>query len=1450
MNNQRILGCTVKTLLVAGVTLTILLLDLPLFLKSKIPAMIQQETGRKSSITRIQLGLLPLSLSLQGFVINETNGQPFVSAENLYVRLNTWQSLWQQTLVLDKLLLVNPFVHIAKEKNGKFNFDDLIKNKSEQQPSTGIFPIIINTLIISAGKLAWEDSALAKPESASVYPITLRLENFSTTKNENFKLNLFLVLDKGGSLMWNGEAALSSRVSSGHLKINGFNLQDIVQLGIWNTPIALSGMESFETDYKLNYIDNKLIVIANKLEIKLRDFLYADNSQNKIQIKTPKFSYTTDLKLEYGNNNLLLTVNKSSIDAHNFEFTGMMPDKLTIEAGDFSHSVDLSVKNKNKTWKIAINKSSIDIRNFKFNGGSNKPVISIPFFNHTADLNINNDNNLQVSRNNSGIDFSNFQFLGLDNRKSSIDIPYFNHSTYFNSNSDNNNWKIVSNNSGIDIKNLEFITLEFNKSSVNVAHTANINNDGENGNISSNQSKTDIKNPQYTVGNQAVNTQNIYHFADLHINNSGNGWQITSNKSKIDIKNFQLNGSNADEISINIPGLTHLADLKIKIVNNGLQLVSKNSKIDIQNFQFSGLNPEKTSITVPEFSHSADFNIKNLDNSWQIDTSKSRLDIKNAQFSRQDLIVSGINGSHETDYRINLANNNYQLLLNKSKIAIHDTKFKRNKLLIDFPAVEFQTALDSSFIDNILNLVVNQGEFDSHDLQLSEQDDSKPLLKISSIALRKLGFDLINRKLELDSVFVQGGDIRAWLNEDGVINYFKLLPDTKENAQPDNKEQIKETKQAITKLSENIEKAKDTVLTVNNKPENNEQTKHIPLSIKINAITLDKLGLEFEDRSLKTPAIMTLKPVNFKLDNYSNKQGEKFPFKLDGQLNNSGLIKLDGNTVLEPFSAQLNVDVNDIELEKFQSYLDKYVLLDLVDGALNMDGKLAISKQKKGMDLKYNGNTKIANFVTRDQKQHRDLVTWQSLMLKNIACDVLKNRYTADELIIEKPYARITINKNKTVNFSEIVIADNNANPEKNTDIKDKQITAKTSAEDKTNFKLDRIQIVDGSSDFADNSLIMPFSAQIESLDGGASDISSDKNSNIKVSLKGSAYSLAPVDIEGNISPYMGDYDIKINFKAMPMPLMSPYMVQFAGYKVEKGKMTLNLSYKVDNNELTATNNIFIDQFVLGEKVDNPNAVSLPLELAVTLLKDSNGDIRINVPISGSLEDPKFSIGAIVSDALMTAISKVITSPFRAIASLVGSSADLSTIGFEAGSTELGKAQKTKLDELSSALKKRPTLTLEIKGAAYRDLDWPAIRDDALYDRIKKMRADELNAEGKKKILPEYVELSDSDYKRLLAQLFMAKFPTLAKKSFFGTPELIDPKAGDFYVVAKQKLMASMKQEDQRLKTLAANRAQTIARYLVQQAHVDNEQVYILDTVVDPKTDSKDIVCLLSLNMR
>jgi hypothetical protein len=761
------------------------------------------------------------------------------------------------------------------------------------------------------------------------------------------------------------------------------------------------------------------------------------------------------------------------------------------------------------------------------------------------------------------------------------------------------------------------------------------------------------------------------------------------------------------------------------------------------------------------------------------------------------------------------------LSIKQSNIDLRDIQVSAQqpgKILINTPSITLQATAEVDLGDGEPDIRIMQGRFDLHDFQLSEPGAEKPLVKIPSLALAGLSANLKKHELLLDTLAADGATARAWLNTDGVINYQALFAG---NATPNQQ---------------------DPKAATTTEPQSS------PWNIKANSIALSNFGVDFEDLTLKKPVAMSARPINLQLTDVSNQTGASIPFQISIGINDDGLIKLDGNTTINPFSTQVGVAIDGIALEKFQPYVDRFARLDIISGHFGIDGKLSLNQQQDKLGINFTGNTSIAKLLTRDQLKNKDFVKWDNLSLQDIDVDVLANQYHAKKLLINKPYARVVIRKDKTVNFSDILLTDkkapDNSKPNKSVDRAPQTETKQSS------FKLDSVQIVDGSSDFADLSLILPFAAPIKSLDGGAQGISSEKKSSIKVDLKGNAYELAPVDIKGEISPYLGNYNIELNFTGMPMPLISPYMVQFAGYKVEKGKLSLGLKYDIKKGQLTASNSILIDQFELGEKVDNPNAVSLPLDLAISLMKDADGKIKLDVPITGSLEDPQFSITHLVVDALVNSISKIITSPFRALASLVGTDADLSQITFESGSAELKPEQQTKLAGLAKALTAKPELSVEIKGAVYQEQDWPSMQDDALYDHLKKLKSEEIDKAGGRKIRAEYVEVSDEDYRRLLTAQFMEKFPLLAEKSLFGTPKLLIPSKDDFYAVAKQKLSELIKPEPQRLKNLASERAQVIAKFLVQQGKIANARIFILDTVIDPPRDNKELSSMLSLKVQ
>ncbi len=719
-----------------------------------------------------------------------------------------------------------------------------------------------------------------------------------------------------------------------------------------------------------------------------------------------------------------------------------------------------------------------------------------------------------------------------------------------------------------------------------------------------------------------------------------------------------------------------------------------------------------------------------------------------------------------------------------------------------------------SLIDENPSLIINDASFALTQLKIAEKGKEKILIDVPEFSIKGIDFDLAKQKVQIDSIFTQDAKLLAWLNPDGSINYqslFKIVG------------------------SENSQATKPQTAEV--------KTTDKKWQVQVNTIHLKNYDFQFEDRTTKKPVHIGLSPIDFKLTDFTIKPGAKLPVQLSVGVNKSGQLKIDGSTTLEPFSATLNLDVNDIALRPFQAYVEPFARLNFIGGKFNTDGQLVLSLPKQGdLQLKYAGNSSIKGLHTRDKKLRKDFVKWRSLKLSKIDFNLNPMRFTVADVLLDRPYARMTIKKDHSTNLNDIFISSKKTTKAKKTEPVKKK-SGKTTA---PYYKINKFRIRKGSSDFSDYSIILPFIAKLNNLNGGVRGVASTKNSMTYVDLKGKVYDLAPVEIKGKFTPDFHNLDIAMHFDGMPLPYVSPYSAEFAGYKIEKGKLSLDLEYKVNNRKLTAENKLVIDQLTLGEPVESPNAVSLPLGLAIALLKDANGVINIDLPLTGSLDDPEFSIWGLLGDAVLNLLTKIVSSPFQALASLAGSDMDFSTVEFIPGSAELNEQQKQKLDKLAKALSERPNLKLEVKGIAYVQQDWPAMQEDALLDQLKKIKQQQLLKDGKKVNLDD-IKLSEDEYNDLLADLFIAKFPELGKRNLLGTPKLIGREDEDFYEVAKKKMASIIAPNRDKLKELAITRSRNIVRHVVQQGGIDIARVFVLDSVVEETAKEDVIASQLSL---
>ena len=176
----------------------------------------------------------------------------------------------------------------------------------------------------------------------------------------------------------------------------------------------------------------------------------------------------------------------------------------------------------------------------------------------------------------------------------------------------------------------------------------------------------------------------------------------------------------------------------------------------------------------------------------------------------------------------------------------------------------------------------------------------------------------------------------------------------------------------------------------------------------------------------------------------------------------------------------------------------------------------------------------------------------------------------------------------------------------------------------------------------------------------------------------------APLVIAGSVNPLSErlSLDIRANVKGMELAQFSAYSGKYIGYGIDKGKLSFDVAYKVENDQLSAENALVLDQLTLGEKVDSESAVNLPVQLALSLLKDRNGVIDINLPIGGSLNDPEFSVGGIIFKVFVNLIQKAVTAPFSLLASIVGDTEELSWVAFDPGSYTLSESGQRKLETL------------------------------------------------------------------------------------------------------------------------------------------------------------------------
>lgn len=484
-----------------------------------------------------------------------------------------------------------------------------------------------------------------------------------------------------------------------------------------------------------------------------------------------------------------------------------------------------------------------------------------------------------------------------------------------------------------------------------------------------------------------------------------------------------------------------------------------------------------------------------------------------------------------------------------------------------------------------------------------------------------------------------------------------------------------------------------------------------PWSTKVDKVELSKFGARFDDAG--TGIKGTLQDARLSLRDVSNDMKQALPFELGVGLREGGVLTADGKFVPGTGAVDAQLNLKQLALAPVQPLLAQHLKMKLAGGTLSGSGRLTTGGgAPKAPKVRYEGGVDIAGLVLNETDGKR-FASWKSVRTDKLTTSVGPDFIDIPELRVVEPNAQLIIENDRSLNAQRLLVKA----PEPATAPSPAPAAATApSADAAFPVRVRRVRLQNAKLDFADLSLRPQFAAKIYELNGVVTGLSTKRDARSQIELDGRIDEFGLARVRGQLNPFAptDNTDLNVVFKNVDMVSASPYTMKFAGYKVAEGKISLDLQYKVRNRQLDGTNQIVLDKLTLGERIDSPDALKLPLELALAILKDSDGRIDLGLPVSGDMNDPQFSYGALIWKAVGNVLTKIVTAPFRALGNLLGISADkLEAIDFDAGSAVLLPPEREKLKQVAQILAKREQLKLAVPGQ-YSDTDAAALRAQAV----------------------------------------------------------------------------------------------------------------------------------------
>jgi uncharacterized protein involved in outer membrane biogenesis len=576
---------------------------------------------------------------------------------------------------------------------------------------------------------------------------------------------------------------------------------------------------------------------------------------------------------------------------------------------------------------------------------------------------------------------------------------------------------------------------------------------------------------------------------------------------------------------------------------------------------------------------------------------------------------------------------------------------------------------------------------------------------------------------------------------------------------------------------------------------------------RVGKVAVTETRLHLADATLGKPGVLDIDRLNFQIADLVLPEAAASPYSLTCRINRRGNLTLAGSLVHSPLKVSGRLQIDRLPLPPLAPWLPPRVKLELTEGRLDSRLRFALHQDRTGWAGTLGGTLGVRGLELRDRLVGEPMLAWESLQFDGLKVDLAPLQLGVAEVALNNYLAKILITEEGRINLTSVAAeAQAEAAPEAPPVAPEpKPGTAGPAPE----VRIDRVTLQGGTVEFTDRNLPRHFSTTMYQLGGRISGLNSTADRPAEIDLRGQLENHSPMRILGQIDPLRDQLflDLEVTFDNIDLAPVTPYSGTYLGYAVEKGKLFLKLDYHIENRQVTASNQVFLDQFTFGEAVASDRATSLPVRLAVALLKDRKGEIHLDLPVSGRTDDPKFGIWSAVFTILKNLLVKAATAPFSLLAALFsgGDEADVSRVAFAPGSTDLTAAEQQKLLKLHQILVDRPALRLEVSGFADREQDPDGYRQLELQRRLQAARP---APAAESPAAPEGI--GPEDYPQLLEKVYrQADFPK--PRNFLGMVKRL-PAAE-----MEKLLLTNIRAGDQQLEGLAAARAAAVKDFLLQQ---------------------------------